>query len=1214
MSNPSNLYAEKIFSEHPLVLWALDDKSDYVSLITEAQRNIHTLWSKTDCTTAVGTAITGEPFIDSFTTIVSCSVPVSSTNTAKVISPELVSFQDLDSDLGTFSIGTHFYVESAFFSSVSIGYEYTLPESEVIVQEFKDFTTPIKDKWSFISGTFDVLPDDIEFRVIIKIITSTGGASSSDYRFFINGLTVGQWAEEFQAESLGVTPITFPNTINLTTTDKVIPAYAYGLSSDYGYYYAKGNAVLAKNTSIPMVYGASSVTKITPNESGNPSLIVPGKGFLNNVGRYKEYTAEFWIKVNSDATQSRRVFGPINDENGLYVDNGFLTLVIGNTYASHFAGEWFRPMLVHIRIISKSVTVLLNGEEVISMAIDPATLDLQDEFTNNKSNDWLGFYSYSDIDPIEIDCVAIYSYQVPTTVAKRRWVYGQGVGSSDTIDSAYGGTSAFIDYPFADYTANYNYPSFAKWEQGSFDNLTTTSSALTTPVYSLPNIFLDLEELQDFYDDNYAVQSGSNKFITFRPNGSWDEKQCYFNFNKLNVLGETVKTIYGVFGATDIDFASTQTLIKIYNQTNKNYFMIQQEDSLVKYILNYNGTDELLYTTEALEVGQMFSVGIQIDILSSALGKNVSAFFGNSSSLKVYVGGDENSKTFTGKIYSIGFCTSLNSLEVSDYFNSSGAEKGLAIFDDLSESGVTEETNAIAMLAHTASYTLLPTQEYGQLFLDIGCAGYWQDYLPLSYFAQYVLDNNGDEVYDLDFLQFNIGNPSPSRLEEKETTSSWTYQQLNTAYGSPTQNTYYQLDNDLYTKWNNYQDMNQRAVKYYVYNTDSASIKSYVTFQYVVDGANLLSSSFTDFEDVTEKRVIDVSDFASTWQNTKFEVVDNTLIYPDRSIDFNEIAIVYNLEFKARSTLHKPIKLRSLELASQAFSNNSFNPVGTRFGVNLFPYTRSGIYYDYKAKNPFSIYKGTTPYLYLNRKTGIEVRGELSSSVSRGISLPINKENATEYEVGAIQLWLRSEADEFPLQPKEMFEVKHLSDTIKFYFVANSDRGTRARIFAKNQSTGQEVQDLIYYWNGKQVREPVVTSKEWGALGISFSPTLTFDSFLGNISLTGPFLFNNVAFYQTKNLQLIQSQVFRPWANADAVVDGNSTWGILKTSGENYSWRDILVSGTFDQYGVNPPEVYNSYLGTNKIIIDDEDGLTIDADSLKIYNAVTWQTSVSIPI
>jgi hypothetical protein len=50
MSSPSNLYAEKVFSEHPMALWALDDKLDYVSLISEAQRNILTLWDKTGCT------------------------------------------------------------------------------------------------------------------------------------------------------------------------------------------------------------------------------------------------------------------------------------------------------------------------------------------------------------------------------------------------------------------------------------------------------------------------------------------------------------------------------------------------------------------------------------------------------------------------------------------------------------------------------------------------------------------------------------------------------------------------------------------------------------------------------------------------------------------------------------------------------------------------------------------------------------------------------------------------------------------------------------------------------------------------------------------------------------------------------------------------------------------------------------------------------------
>jgi hypothetical protein len=28
---------------------------------------------------------------------------------------------------------------------------------------------------------------------------------------------------------------------------------------------------------------------------------------------------------------------------------GFLTLVIGKQFASHFVGEWFRPMLIHIQ-------------------------------------------------------------------------------------------------------------------------------------------------------------------------------------------------------------------------------------------------------------------------------------------------------------------------------------------------------------------------------------------------------------------------------------------------------------------------------------------------------------------------------------------------------------------------------------------------------------------------------------------------------------------------------------------------------------------------------------------------------------------------------------------------------------------------------------------------------------------------------------------------
>ena len=280
----------------------------------------------------------------------------------------------------------------------------------------------------------------------------------------------------------------------------MVEAPAYGISSDTAYYLVNGNSLVARNTGVPLVFGASSVTKILPND-GDPSLIIPGKGFLHESGRYNDYTVEFWARINSDTYTPKKIFGPIGSEDGLYVEGGFLTLFIGGNFSSYFVGEWFRPMLIHVRLVNDNATVLVNGEQVISL--DFVTKDMSLPILDGEN--WIGFYAYEDVTPIEIDCVAIYSYQVPNIVAKRRYIYGQGVGSSESIDSAYSGTSAFIDYSFADYTSNYTYPDFAQWQQGTFDNLATTATALTTPQYSLPTIYTGTKTLQDLYDDSDAL-------------------------------------------------------------------------------------------------------------------------------------------------------------------------------------------------------------------------------------------------------------------------------------------------------------------------------------------------------------------------------------------------------------------------------------------------------------------------------------------------------------------------------------------------------------------------------------------------------------------------------------------------------------------------------------------------------------------------------------
>jgi hypothetical protein len=247
----------------------------------------------------------------------------------------------------------------------------------------------------------------------------------------------------------------------------------------------------------------------------------------------------------------------------------------------------------------------------------------------------------------------------------------------------------------------------------------------------------------------------------------------------------------------------------------------------------------------------------------------------------------------------------------------------------------------------------------------------------------------------------------------------------------------------------------------------------------------------------------------------------------------------------------------------------------------------------------------------MTRTSGIQVRGDYDPLVNRGISIPINTNTADNYRVSAVQMWMRYDDRQFPATPVELFEIKYRADTIKFYFVADSETGDRARIYAKSLNTGNDFSGLSYYWNGNLVREPVATRNQWGVLGIGFSNALNLDSFLGAINLNGQFVFNNIAFYQANNLQQVQSTLVRPWQQV--ISDGitNFDWQYWLNSS---TWEGVLVIGSSDLYGVNPVDVYNTYIGTNKIIFDDEEGLTVDADKIKVYTDTTWTINVGTPV
>ena len=1237
MSNPSNLYAEKVFAEHPTGLWALDDRADYISLLSESQRNLSN-WTIVGGTYVNYPQSVDEPFIDSYVGKITATPTSDEFASITAISNDIMNLQDFNKYLRTFSIGGYFYSESAYVAGFEIGYQYTDTTSGQNVTHLKNYDSIINNNWVFISETFDTPPDDSSIRLVFKI-NFIGGSETEDV-FLVNGISLGQWSEEFASTSLGVQAINIPSTISLAPQKGVV-SKCYGLQELDAYYLVSDNMLKAKNSGIPIVYGTSGLTTLYPN-TDLPSLIIPGSGFLNESGKFKQYTFETWLRINSYSNDRKRIIGPIASEDGIYVDGPSIGLKIGNEYGAYYVGEWTRPMLVHMRVGKDTASLVINGQEVISLNYLTESLSLPSMLnSNDKDQDWIGFYAYDDIYPIEVDCVGIYPYIVATAVAKRRFVFGQGVDIPENINTSYSGTSVFIDYSFADYTSNYSYPKIGSWNQAFNDNTSIINKSLSVVSHPLPETILSSKTEEELLLDCKVIQSSDTRnFLSFRPNTSWNSVSGYLFFKNFDFIKTPISAFYGCFRLPATS-SSVQTLFKIEKENTNSYFLIQLLNNQISYVINYNGTSETIYSPLVAEPGELVDVGLNIPAFVSRFGNPASDFFGSLSDLRMYVGGDKNGlSTFTGKIYNVGVCTAYNFQKIRFLFNEIGVpiwnEDLFAVYQNNQlinvdggidttsmppYGGLTDTANGAltgggvsvaeedSLLDHVASYTLLPEMVFDTYKLTVSASAYWEDQLPLTYFAESVLDKRGDQYFDLDFIQFNIDYPIPSKTIAIETEPEpWTYAELSDEYGTPIQRTYTSLDNYLFTGYNDYDDLKNKIAKDYRYDTDGSIVKTYVTFQYTELGANQTYYYFTKTERPSRNGVLIPG---SDWMTTKYEVVDNMIIYPPTGVDFNDLSIVTHIEMNVKDSQTNNVSIKKLSYASQALNESDASPIGTRFGTSIYPYTKTGIYYNFKKNNPFAIYTGSSPYLYLTKTSGIQLKGKYDPLVNRGLVIPVNESRAEGFKAIAMQMAVRFDGDYFPYAPTQIFEIQSKDSYIKFYMVANDPSGRRAKIYAIDAKTGLVQNGIGFYWNGKIVKEPIITLQEWGFLGINFMNSLNFSFFEGAVRLTGPLLFNSISYYQSTNLQEVQNVAERPWFRVKVLGSYPLDWEFWDSP--SFNWNNVLVLSETSYYGVDPSNVYKSYTGTNKIIVDDDRTVDFGEYSYTIFTDVKWNQFVETP-
>ena len=1189
----TNLYADAIFAENPTALWALDDNLAVASLSAIPSNIAIGSYSTYGVTaSAYGSEKNQGYYLGTSATTStlkarSSGVPMvyGATNITNIDPNTITIATNIQANPSFEANVTGWTVNGALSNVLSTDQSYSGTHSLKVTQSTTSWNVR-SQLISISSGT------EYTFSAYVKSDQAT-----ADFRATIQWFHSGGIMTAGSNSGTSVTSSTTAWTrISVTATAPVIPAADYAriviekLSSgttDNNHYV---DAVLLERASSPGTYfdGSSTDTGIidyvwsgTENYSQSlanipdPSLIIPGFGFLNENGKNKRLTLEAWIKVSASIQTPRRIIGPITGDNGLYVSGGFLSLKIGENVGSHYVGEWGRPMLVHIYYTGTSAGVLLNGESVISLTYDYRTIEFPTKLNDaSKDQDWIGFYSYSDIVPFQLDCVSIYPYQIPLEKAKLHFVKGQSVESPEVKNSSYFDVPVIIDYQMSKYANNYTYPGTGRWRNGIIDNISTDNGVLSAPNYQLPQLVLednyrttsDWNELQrelSGQSDSVSLSNGeiidNDVFFKIVPDNVADTAfnyAGYLFFDKFNVLQDPVKSIYGVFSVTSLP-TSEELLFRISNSSNEYFEVVLDDDDITYRFVSPATTMFEKVLADMVTVNTKFTVGIDIDaILAEEESGQMSKFFNNASDLKVFLGGpssfnggsvisEATPKLFGGNIYKFGFCNQNNLNKIKDNFTE----------------GVVDTTTTSEFNSHIASYTLFGINTLNTFNLDIAVNGTWRDYISLSQMDKNITTNqSGSTAYSIDFIQLNIDVPEMS-------------------------------------------------------NVTNSPVRTYVEFSEIATSIVSTNQTTKTTVPVESDSVIEPD---AEWLNKKYEFTNGNIVYiPTGGYgDYNDLGLVTHIDFFVPGIIRNPVKIKTLQIASQALNYSSLKtPVGTRFGKDVYSFGTTSGTRDYSKKNPYLIYKGTTPYLYLTKQSGIKLLGSTFDG-TRGIEIPVNESGKDYYKISVLYA---SAMHEKPFTADvNLFRIKYNSDIITIF--ADRTDANSAELTAK-LSNGTIISTGLtpvvkFFVNGTE--DATIRYGEWNMIGILFNGLLDFSGESDNrIDITGPFLINNISDYQIDQSTESNNYSFYSWSEIqNQRVEGGVTvydeWSVPATK----TWNDVLYSGvgTID-IKLDASAIYGSYLGSGRIVADEDQYLLeMDQDQYSTYLGIRSSLIVVSPL